>query len=68
MTDKYHQFQKDMTAAVENITGTFTCSNNRHKATGQKFTVNGRTLCKRCKELRDHHNAIAMRARKQRLA
>jgi hypothetical protein len=68
MVDKFHKFQRDMTAAVENITGTFTCSNNRHQATGQKFKVNGRALCQRCKELRKQHNAIALRAKKRRLA
>lgn len=63
MAETWDRFQKGVTAAAERITGTFTCSNNRHTAHGEKYTVNGRVLCKRCKNLRDHHHAAAMKAR-----
>lgn len=63
MADACRQFQKDVSAAAERITGTFTCSNNRHVAQGEKFLVKGRVLCKQCKELRDWHHAAAMKAR-----
>jgi hypothetical protein len=65
VADACRQFQKDVSAAAERITGTFTCSNNRHVAHGAKFIVNGRMLCQRCKELRDQHHAAAMKARKR---
>lgn len=57
--------QQDMGPAEGNVAGQFTCSNNGHRARGEKFFVNGRALCKRCKELRDRNHAAAMKKRRR---
>lgn len=61
----WDQFQKDMSAAEDRMTGRFTCSNDSHRAHGEKFIVNGRVLCRRCKDLRDKNHVAAMKTRKR---
>jgi hypothetical protein len=59
--DKFHDDHKRMTAAVDRVTQSFTCSNGNHRARGEFVIVNRRKLCATCASARRNGHAEAMK-------